>query len=77
MRMVARPRQTVPPHQHVPSSWMFRMVSRVDSSDPNDTGTWFSTTSFRISNPLHVAYAQTELPDGKCGRPSATPERPR
>jgi len=33
-RMAARPRQTVPPHQQVPSSWMPAITRRVVSSSP-------------------------------------------
>ena len=49
MRIAVRPCQTVTPAQQVPSSWIAAMTRRVVSSSPNETSTWFSTTSLRIS----------------------------
>ena len=49
IRMAVRPCQTVPPHQQVPSACTASMTRCVVSGAPNDTSTWFSTTSFRIS----------------------------
>ena len=51
MRIAARPCQTVPPHQHVPSACSSAIARRVCSAEPNETRTWLSTTSFRISYP--------------------------
>src|SRR5207244_13196537 len=51
MRIAVRPCHTVPPHQHVPSSWIPAITRRVVSGEPNDTSTWLSTTSFRTSKP--------------------------
>jgi hypothetical protein len=51
MRMAWRPCHTVPPHQHVPSSWMPAIARAVTSGAPNDTSTWVKTTSFRIFEP--------------------------
>src|SRR2546429_3439082 len=45
------PCQTVPPHQHVPSSWTRRITSRVTSGRLKDTNTWLITTSFSTSKP--------------------------
>ena len=46
MRIAGWPCHTVPPHQHVPSDWIEAIVRCVVSASPNDTSTWFSTTSF-------------------------------
>ena len=35
MRMAARPRQVVPPHQQVPASWISAMTRRVLPDDGN------------------------------------------
>src|SRR5580704_9012782 len=51
MRIAARPCHTVPPHQHVPSFCKAAITARVLSSPPNDTSTWLSVTSFKISYP--------------------------
>ena len=49
IRIAARPRQVVPPHQQVPPSWIKLIMRLVRSSSPNATTTWFRTTSFRTS----------------------------
>jgi hypothetical protein len=51
MRIAARPRQVVPPHQHVPLSWTKSMTRLVLSSSPKATTTWLNTTSFNTSTP--------------------------
>ena len=48
MRIAMFPCHEVPPHQHVPSCWIAAITRRVTSGAPNETSTWFSTTSFRI-----------------------------
>ena len=49
MRIAVRPCQTVPPHQHVPSAWTPAITRSVSAGSPNETSTWLSTTSLRIS----------------------------
>src|SRR5712671_8224941 len=39
IRIAVFPCHSVTPHQHVPSSWMRRITSRVISAAPNDTST--------------------------------------
>src|SRR5262249_11717932 len=51
IRIAWRPCHTVPPHQHVPSSCTPATTRCVSSGAPNDTSTWFNTTSLRISKP--------------------------
>ena len=46
IRIASRPRQTVPPTQHVPSAWI-----RATALGGAATSTWLSTTSLRISAP--------------------------
>src|SRR5262245_57280826 len=49
MRIAVRFCQTVTPHQQVPSACTASITRRVRSGPPNDTRTWFKTTSLRIS----------------------------
>ena len=50
MRIAVRPCQTVPPHQQVPSACSAGDHARASpSGSPNETSTWLSTTSLRIS----------------------------
>ena len=51
MRMAARPCQTVPPHQQVPSDWIPEMTRFVISASPKATSTWLRTTSLSTSYP--------------------------
>ena len=45
------PCQTVPPHQQVPSAWISEITRRVSSGLPNETSTWFKTTSLSTAKP--------------------------
>ena len=49
IRMAAWPCHSVPPHQQVPSLWSAAITRLVAAACPNETSTWFSTTSFRIA----------------------------
>ena len=85
MRIAVRPCHTVPPHQQVPSAW-----TRLDhplrglAASPKDTSTWFSTTSFRISQPAAAScsgeatcVATVALDHlGQAGAPERTQRRP-
>src|SRR5262245_22626222 len=51
IRIAFLPFHTVPPHQHVPSSWISRMTLSVTESCPKESITLLSTTSFRTSYP--------------------------
>src|SRR6266498_435555 len=50
------PFHTVPPHQQVPSSWIFLMILFVRSASPKETSTWLSITSFKIRNPAFLKF---------------------
>ena len=51
IRIAVSPCQTVGPHQQVPSAWSAAITRRVRSASPNETSTWFSTTSFSTRCP--------------------------
>jgi len=76
-RMAARPRQTVGPHQQVPSRCTAPMISLVRSSLPKLTSTWLSTTSFRTSNPARrMSRANRRASRQLRSTSAATPSRP-
>lgn len=76
-RIARIPCHVVGPHQHVPSACTAAITASVVSCAPNDTSTWFSTTSLSATKPaLRSPTANLRASSQLRSTRSATPSRP-